>query len=72
MNLKIVFISREKTVMSLLEDLSATNMAVIYEVGDVKDEEGIEYLMKNGTSQLDKDPELATPVRTLQLNVMLQ
>ena len=39
--LKIVLISSEGTVMSLLEDLSATNRAIIYEVGD---EEGVEYL----------------------------
>ena len=49
--LKIVFISSEGTVMSLLEDLSATNRAIIYEVGDVNDEEGIEYLMKNGIDE---------------------
>ena len=36
--LKIVLISSEGTVMSLLEDLSATNRAIIYEVGDVEDE----------------------------------
>ena len=43
--LKIVLISSKGTVMSLLEDLSATNRAIIYE--DVKDEEGTEYLMKD-------------------------
>ena len=49
--LKIVLISSEGTVMSLLEDLSATNRAIIYEVGDVEDEEGIKYLMKNGIDE---------------------
>lgn len=44
---KIVLVSSEGTIMPLLEKLSATNRAIVLEVGDLNDDQAISYLMNN-------------------------
>ena len=43
--IKMVLISSEGAVMPFLQQLSASNRAVVYEIGDLKEEKAIEYLM---------------------------
>ena len=46
--LRIVLISSEGSIMPILERLSASNRAIIYEVGDLRDMEALKYLIENG------------------------
>jgi len=49
--LRIVLVSSEGNIMPLLEVLSAMNKALMYEIGNVCDENPLQYLMDNGVSE---------------------
>ena len=46
--LRIVLISSEGSIMPFLEELSAANRALIYEVDDLTEEEAVKYLVESG------------------------
>ena len=49
--LRIVLVSSEGNIMPLLEVLSAMNKALMYEIGNVCDENALQHLMDNGVSE---------------------
>ena len=49
--LRVVLISSEGTIMPLLAKLSATNRVIIYEVGDVHDDDAVWYLVRGGVDE---------------------
>ena len=56
--LKVVLVSSEG-LMPMLESISATNRGIMYEIGDIKDEDAIYYLMKRGIGE-DEAKKLVT------------
>ena len=49
--LKVILVSSEGSIVPMLEGISATNRGIMYEIGDIKDEDAIYYLMKRGIGE---------------------
>ena len=50
-HIKMALVSSKGTIMPLVKSMSATNRAVIFEIGDISDEKSIHYLIDNGIQE---------------------
>ena len=60
--LKVILVSSKGSIIPMLEGISATNRGIMYEIGDIKDEDAIYYLMKRGIGE-DETKKLVTFIR---------
>ena len=58
--LKVVLVSSEGSIVPMLEGVSATNRCIMYEIGDIKDKD--DYLMKRGIGE-DETKKLVTFIK---------